>query len=125
MSARLPLSLVLIARNEAANLPRCLDSVAGWTSEIIVVVNDCTDDTVAIASRYGAIVHEHPWQGHRDQKNVALSFATQSWVLCLDADEEVSPELAISIRAFIECDDPQYAGAYFARKVWFLSLIHI
>ena len=117
----LPLSLVLIARNEAANLPRCLDSIAGLTSEIIVVVNDCTDDTVAIARRYGAIVHEHPWQGHRDQKNLALTYATQPWILCLDADEEVSPVLAQSLRDFIQRDDPKFAGAFFPRKVWFLG----
>jgi glycosyltransferase involved in cell wall biosynthesis len=118
---KLPLSLVLIARNEAANLPRCLDSVAPWAREIVVVVNDCTDDTVAIARRYGARVFENPWQGHRDQKNVALGHATQPWVLCIDADEEVSPALAGSIRDFIIRDDQQLAGAYFARKVWFLG----
>jgi len=118
---KLPLSLVLIAHNEAANLPRCLDSAAPWCSEIVVVVNDCTDDTAAIAQRYGAQVHEQKWLGHRDQKNVALNFATQPWVLCLDADEEVTPTLAASIRAFIKQDDPKFAGAYFARQVFFLG----
>jgi glycosyltransferase involved in cell wall biosynthesis len=118
---KLPLSLVLIARNEAANLPRCLDSAAPWSSEIVVVVNDCTDDTVAIARRYGAQVYEHAWQGHRDQKNIALGYATQPWILCIDADEEVSPALASSIREFVQRDDPQYAGAYFARQVFFLG----
>lgn len=120
-STKLPLSLVLIARNEAANLPRCLESVAAWVSEIVVVVNDCTDDTVAIAQRYGAIIHEHAWAGHRDQKNIALGYATQRWVLCLDADEEVTPELAVSIREFIQRDDPQFAGATFPRCVFFLG----
>jgi len=118
---KLPLSLVLIARNEAANLPRCLDSVAPWVSEIVVVVNDCTDDTVAIAQKYGAKVHEHAWQGHRDQKNTALNYATQPWILCLDADEEVSPALAASLREFIQRDDANFAGAFFPRKVWFLG----
>jgi len=118
---KLPLSLVLIARNEAANLPRCLDSAAPWASEVVVVVNDCTDDTVAIAKRYGAKVFEHAWQGHRDQKNIALGHATQPWVLCIDADEEVTPALAASIKEFIKRDDPQFAGAYFARCVFFLG----
>ncbi len=118
---KLPLSLVLIARNEAANLPRCLDSAAPWVSEIVVVVNDCTDNTVEIAQRYGARVHHHAWQGHRDQKNIALGYATQPWVLCVDADEEVSRELAASIRDFVTRNDPQYAGAYFARCVFFLG----
>jgi glycosyltransferase involved in cell wall biosynthesis len=118
---KLPLSLVLIAHNEAANLPRCLDSAAPLASEIVVVVNDCTDDTVAIAQRYGARVIEHPWKGHRDQKNIALGYATQPWVLCLDADEEVSPALAASIREFVRRDDKKFAGAYFARIVFFLG----
>jgi glycosyltransferase involved in cell wall biosynthesis len=118
---KLPLSLVLIARNEAANLPRCLDSAAPWASEVIVVINDCTDNTAAIAKSYGAKVFEHAWQGHRDQKNVALGYATQPWVLCIDADEEVSPALAASMREFIRHDDAQFTGAYFARKVWFLG----
>jgi glycosyltransferase involved in cell wall biosynthesis len=118
---KLPLSLVLVAHNEAANLPRCLERAAPLAREIVVVVNDCTDDTVAIARRYGAIVHEHAWRGHRDQKNLALGYATQPWILCLDADEELSPELADALRAFIAQDDPAFAGAYFARRVWFLG----
>jgi len=120
-SEKLPLSLVLIAHNEAANLPRCLESAAPLAGEIVVVVNDCTDDTVAIAKRYGAIVHEHPWHGHRDQKNIALNYATQPWVLCLDADEELTPELVANIREFVRRDDKNYAGAYFARQVFFLG----
>ena len=118
---KLPLSLVLIAHNEAANLPRCLDSAAAWAAEIIVVTNNCTDDTAAIALRYGAKVHDHAWQGHRDTKNIALGYATQPWILCLDADEEVTPELAASIKAFVQKNDSQNAGAYFARRVFFLG----
>ncbi len=118
---KLPLSLVLIAHNEAANLSRCLGSAAAWVGEIVVVVNDCTDDTVAIAKSFGAKVIEHAWQGHRDQKNIALGQATQPWVLCIDADEEVTPALAASIREFVQRDDPRYAGAYFARCVFFLG----
>jgi glycosyltransferase involved in cell wall biosynthesis len=118
---KLPLSLVLIARNEAANLPRCLASVTPWVAEIVVVINDCTDDTAALAKKYGARVYEHPWQGHRDQKNHALGYASQPWVLCLDADEEVSPALAVSIGEFVRRDDANFAGAFFPRKVWFLG----
>ena len=119
---RLPLSIVVIAHNEAANIRRLLDSVRGLAAEIVVVVNDCTDGTDRIArDDYGAIIHEHPWQGHRDQKNIALGYATQPWVLCLDCDEEVSTELRGSLTTFIQQDDPTLAGAYFPRKVWFLG----
>jgi len=121
VSEKLPLSLVLIAHNEAANLKRCLDSAAPLASEIVVVVNDCTDNTVEIAKSYGAHVYEHAWQGHRDQKNIALGHATQAWVLCLDADEELTPELAADIEAFVKGNNDHYAGAFFARRVFFLG----
>jgi glycosyltransferase involved in cell wall biosynthesis len=117
----LPISVSMIARNEAHNLPRSLGSVAGWVSEIVVVVNDCTDDTVSVAKSFGAVVIEHPWQGYRDQKVFALAKVTQPWVLALDADEEVSPEMAIAIKSFISQASLPFYGAAFRRKVWFLG----
>ncbi|MGF1450148.1 MAG: glycosyltransferase family 2 protein [Opitutales bacterium] len=118
---KLPLSVALIAHNEAHNLPRCLDSVATLAGEIVVVINDCTDATAEIAQSYGATVHEESWHGHRDQKNIALSKVTQPWVLCLDADEVLSPALQEAVQTFIEADDPRFNGAAFRRKVWFLG----
>jgi glycosyltransferase involved in cell wall biosynthesis len=119
--SRIPLSISLIARNEAHNLDRCLGSVHSWVEEIIVVINDCTDATRAVAEGYGARVYEHPWTNRRDQKNVALSHTTQPWVLALDADEEVSLELQRDIITFVTQDDPAFAGARFRRKTWFLD----
>ncbi len=116
-----PLSVVLIARNEAENLARCLDSVAPWVNEIILVINDCTDSTMDIARGYNAHVHEHEWQGYRDQKNLTLDYATQPWILSLDADEEVSTNLKASIISFIKNDSSTFNGAYFPRKVWFME----
>ena len=84
------LSVMMIAHNEAHRIRRSLDSVKELAQEIIVVVNDCTDNTEQIArEEYGALVYEHDWHGHRDQKNIALKYAKQPWVLCLDADEEL------------------------------------
>lgn len=118
----LPLSICLIAHNEAARIRRCLDSVKPLAAEIIVVYNDCSDGTEAIArDEYGAKVFPESWHGHRDQKNIALGHATQPWTLCLDCDEELSPELAAELRAFIQADDPAFDGASFPRKVWFLG----
>jgi len=118
----LPLSVVIVARNEAANLPRCLASVHGWVTEIMVALNNTTDDSAAIARQYGAVVHDLPWQGYRDTKNAALALATQSWALCLDADEEVSPALRESIAAFFaDGSTTRFVGARFPRKVWFLN----
>lgn len=118
---RLPVSVSMTSRNEAHNLPRSLGSVAGWTSEIVVVVNDCTDGTEDVARGFGARVIPHAWEGYRDQKRFALVQCTQPWVLALDADEEVSPELRADIFRFFEGDHDRFSGAMFPRKVWFLG----
>ncbi len=116
----LPLSVVIVAKNEAHTLPRCLASVQGWVAEIVVALNDTTDASEALARAAGAQVHHVPWQGYRDTKNAALSLASHNWVLSLDADEEVSPALRADIAAFFG-DADQYSGARFPRKVWFID----
>ncbi|MBI3417828.1 MAG: glycosyltransferase family 2 protein [Verrucomicrobia bacterium] len=119
---KLPISVCLIAGAEAQRIGRALSSVADWTSEIIVVINEeVTDGTEEIAASHGAKIFRHPWTGFREQKNRALEYAQQPWVLALDADEEVSPELRASIEAFFESGLERFAGAYCARKVWFLG----
>jgi glycosyltransferase involved in cell wall biosynthesis len=118
----LPISVVVVARNEASHLPVCLASVRGWTSEIVVALNGSTDASEAIARAAGARVVELPWHGYRDTKNAALDLATQAWVLCLDADEEVSPELRSDLAGFLaRADADRFAGADFPRKVRFLG----
>ncbi len=117
-----PLSVVIVARNEAHNLPRCLASVQGWTAEIVVALNNTTDDSAAIAHQHGARVVDLPWQGFRDTKNAAVALATQPWALCLDADEEVSPALRADLaKFFARADRDTFAGARFPRKVWFID----
>ena len=118
----LPLTVVIVAKNEAHNLPRCLASVQGWTADIVVALNDTTDASEAVARAAGAQVHHVPWRGYRDTKNAALDFAWHDWVLSLDADEEVSPALRAAITAFFERPDrDHFAGARFPRKVWFID----
>jgi len=95
---RLPISVCMIAGNEAHRIRRTLDSVAGWTSEIIVVTDDkTTDGTGKIAESYGAKVFCEPWKGHAAHRNFASTKATQPWLLAIDADEVVSPELRAEI----------------------------
>ncbi len=120
--APLPVSVVIIARNEAGNLPRCLDGMRGWVSEIVVALNETTDDSRAIAERLGATVIETAWRGYRDTKNWALDRACQPWALALDADEAVSPALRSAIDDFFRRGDQErFAGALFPRKVWFIN----
>lgn len=122
MAAPLPFSVVIVAKNEASTLPRCLASVRGWAAEIVVALNDTTDASEAIAREHGARVHTLPWQGYRDTKNAALALATHDWVLSLDADEEVSPALRAELTQFLGRSDLNtFAGARFPRKVWFID----
>jgi glycosyltransferase involved in cell wall biosynthesis len=112
----------VVARNEAGNLPRCLDSVKGLASEVIVALNGTTDESAAVARSFGARVETLPWEGFRDTKNAALSLAAQPWVLCLDADEEVSPALKRELADFLAGPDrDRFAGARFPRQVWFID----
>jgi glycosyltransferase involved in cell wall biosynthesis len=93
-----PLSAVLITRNAAAVLEPCLDSLA-FADEIVVVDSGSTDGTAQIAARKGARVVQKEWLGFGLQKQFAVEQARNDWVLCVDADERVSPELAGSIQA--------------------------
>jgi glycosyltransferase involved in cell wall biosynthesis len=87
------ISVIIITKNEAHNIRSCLESVK-WADEIIVVDSGSSDDTVSICKTLGAQVHTtSDWPGFGKQKNRALSYATCEWVLSLDADERISPEL--------------------------------
>jgi glycosyltransferase involved in cell wall biosynthesis len=92
------LSAIVITRNEAANIGECLDGLA-FCDERIVVDCGSTDATADIARGKGARVELHDWRGFGPQKNFALSLATGDWVLSIDADERVTPELAQAVRA--------------------------
>lgn len=91
------LSVIIITKNEAANISACLESVS-FADEIIVVDSGSTDETCTIASQQGAKVHVFSdWLGFGIQKNRALDLATGDWILSIDADERVTPELHIEI----------------------------
>lgn len=112
---RLPISVCMIAGNEAARIRRALDSVSGWAAEIILVLNEeVADGTDLIARECGAKIFREPWKGHIAQKNSAAAKASQPWVLGLDADEVVSPELVAEIRKAVTGPE-NYAGYCFPR----------
>ena len=121
MSDQLPplaLSLVVITRDAGAQLADCLASSA-FAAETIVVDSGSRDDTVEIARRFGARVIVQPWLGFGLQKNFAVAQAAHDWVLCLDADERVSLELARSIRD--ELAAPHHSCYAMARRNRFLG----
>ena len=104
------LSVILITRNEEANLDACLASLEGIAQQIVVVDTNSSDRTLEIAQKHGALIANPPdWPGFGPQKNRALALATGEWVLSLDADERLTPSLkseiltAINHNAHIDC----------------------
>ncbi len=93
----IPVSVVIIARNEEAKLPRLLKSI-DFTDDIVVVDSDSTDATVDIARRHGCRCFNREFDGFGPQKRYAVAQASHDWVLVLDADEEVSPPLAAQLQ---------------------------
>lgn len=99
MTDRLPLSAFIISKNEADRISRPIESVIGWVDEVIVVDSGSTDDTVAVAEGLGARVVHHDWKGYGPQKRYGEEQCRNDWLLNLDADEEVTPELADEIKS--------------------------
>lgn len=97
-AGRAPLSVAIITLNAAAALPACLAS-ADFAQEIVVIDSGSTDGTRELAASRGARVIEMAWRGYGPQKQAAVEAAAHDWVLCLDADERVTPELRASIEA--------------------------
>jgi glycosyltransferase involved in cell wall biosynthesis len=106
---RAPLSACIVTRDEEDRLGDCLASI-DWCDEIVVVDSHSTDRTRDIAAAAGARVIERDWPGHVAQKDFAVRQARHDWVLCIDADERVSPELAKEIVELRDAGFPDRAG---------------
>jgi glycosyltransferase involved in cell wall biosynthesis len=114
-----PLSVVVITLNEEANLGRVLQSVR-LADEHIVLDCGSTDRTLDIARAFGAKTFCEAWKGYSAQKNSAIAKATGDWILSLDADETVEPELMEEIHDVLH-HDPLVNGYYIPRKNYFLG----
>jgi glycosyltransferase involved in cell wall biosynthesis len=111
------LTVCIITLNEEVNIARTLRSVREIADEVVLVDSGSTDATVSLARESGAKVFVEPWKGFARQKNSALQKATCDWILSLDADEEVSPELAASIKALLNSGSaPPFAGYTMNRR---------
>jgi glycosyltransferase involved in cell wall biosynthesis len=96
----LRISVPIVALNEAANLRRTLASVA-WVDEIVVLDSGSTDETLEIAREFNARIFVEPWRGYGPGVNSAIDKCTGDWILNLDADEEVTPELRAEIQSLL------------------------
>ena len=112
------LSAILVVHNEAHCLERCLRSISPIADEIIVLDSRSTDETVAIARSFSANVHFVDWLGFGAQKNRALEQASGEWVLSIDADEHLTPQLAASIRAAVASEDKVNGYFIHFRSTW-------
>jgi glycosyltransferase involved in cell wall biosynthesis len=122
VKTRLPVSVCVIAANEASRIRRALESVTGWTSEIVVVLNDDVNDgTDKIALEFDAKIFREPWAGFIAQKNSAAAKTSQPWVLNLDADEVVSPELRDEIVRRFAAGADACAAFSFPRCTFYLG----
>lgn len=111
-----PASACIIACNEERNIRRCLESVA-WADDRVVVVDERSHDaTDRIARELGARVIRHAYAGNVEQKNFALAHAKHDWVISLDADEALLPELAAAVRAAL-ADDGRGADGFFVNRL--------
>lgn len=116
------ISVVLATFNEEKNLPKCLDSVKDLADEIVVVDGSSQDKTVEIAKKYGAkVVVAQNLPIFHINKQKAIDLATKNWVLQLDADETVTPELAEEIKSKIQDPKSKINGYWIPRKNWFLG----
>ena len=102
---KIPISVVVIAKNEEKNLPGCLESIK-WADEIVVVDGRSSDRTVDIARKYTNKVLTREMDLEGRHRNFAYAQAAQEWILSLDADERVSPELAEELKAIVSQNDP-------------------
>jgi len=114
------ISAVLITHNEEANIEAALQSLDGIASEIIVVDSRSTDLTVKLARRFTDKVFERKWTNYSDQKNFADNLAANPWILSLDADERLSPELREEIRG-LGVGEPACAAFSMPRRVYYLG----
>jgi glycosyltransferase involved in cell wall biosynthesis len=116
-------SVCIITLNEETNIGRTLKSVQEIADEIVLVDSGSKDRTVSIAQSYGAKVFVEPWKGFARQKNSSLAKATCEWILSLDADEEVSAELAAGIKSALEREKaaPQFDAYTMNRRNLYLG----
>jgi glycosyltransferase involved in cell wall biosynthesis len=111
------ISVTVISKNEEKNISDCLKSV-DWADEIIVVDSESTDKTVELAKQFTDKVFTRKWEGYVTQKSLALSLATNEWVLSLDSDERITPELKEEI---LNLEPADFSGFKIRRKNFLMN----
>ncbi|MBM4406828.1 MAG: glycosyltransferase family 2 protein [Chloroflexi bacterium] len=117
------LTVIILTLNEEVNLPLCLQSIRGLTADVFVLDSGSTDRTVEIAKAAGAVVAAHPFENYGAQRNWAQQHMPKSteWVLHLDADERLTPELVTEINSLMTDPPPQVNGFLLRKRTYFMG----
>ncbi len=107
---KLPISVFIIAQNEADRIPLTINSVKEWVDEVVVIDSGSSDDTVSVSTFLGAKVIYNEWEGYGLQKRFGEDECNNNWLLNLDADEEITDELAQEIQALFATGEPPLSG---------------
>ena len=121
MDRKIKLSVALISLNEEENLPRTLNAIKNIADEIVIIDSGSTDRTPQIAKEFGAKLFYEEWKGFAEQKNSLIKKCSGEWILFLDCDEVVSPQLADEIKNAIQTT--AYSGFYINRKTVYLGKV--
>lgn len=105
----IPLSAFIITLNEEDRISAAISSIKEWVAEVVVIDSGSSDNTVSIAESLGACVMHNEWQGYGLQKRFAEDQCAHNWILNIDADERVSPELATEIQSLMATTEPPHA----------------
>ena len=115
------ISVCITACDEEKNIRQCLQSIT-WADEIVIIDSFSTDRTAEICREYTDLVYKHAWRGYIGQKNLIKNLASGTWILFIDADEEISPELRDEIISEFETGScTNFAGYEFPRMVKYLG----
>lgn len=117
------LSVIILTHNESKHIERCIKSLLPVTNKIFIVDSFSTDDTVAIARKMGAIVIQNPWVSYAFQFNFGIhnNPFTTAWVMRMDADEYITPELALELNQSLAATGADISGLYVKRRVYFMD----
>ncbi len=113
-------SVILITKNEEANIRECLSTVT-WADEVVVVDAGSSDSTVAVAGEFTKKIFVRPWEGYGSARNFALSRISSEWAFWLDADERVTSDLTREIQSTVALENNQFVAYSMPRKANFLG----
>jgi glycosyltransferase involved in cell wall biosynthesis len=120
MSEKLPVSVYVLTYNNRRTIERCLESLR-WAEELVIVDSFSTDRTYELCQQYTDKAYQQEWKGHRDQYQFAANLTTKDWIMFVDADEEVPPELAGEIRTELSRMPNAFDGFFVYRRTSYLG----